>query len=345
MGLRRRRILEPDPQPGLVHDPGVAALQPLVPPAQALLQEADLGAGLGEMRVFVGPGADQPLAGRLQIGEQAEDRIGIAVGPAAHGIDGALDRAPVLADRAMLVEGVAALVPEPLQEPEAGLLQPPQPHLPPSLADHRRVRRRGVDGEDGRAPAELVAEQAAAHEMDVVGVAVVGGRDGDDSLQRRRPPRRHLQAVEAAPGDADHAHGAAAPGLGRDPGDDLQGVVLLLLQILAQQQALAVAAAAHVDADGGIAMAGEIGMGERIALRRAVAPAVGEVFQDRGHRIGLGVHGPPDTRGQLRSVRERDGHIVEHLDLACKAFDGTHVHSRISPWLKAAAISAALAPL
>ena len=53
---------------------------------------------------------------------------------------------------------------------------------------------------------------------------------------------------------------AAAPGLGRDPGDDLERVVLLLLAVLVGQQAVGVARAADVDAHAGIAVAGEIGM-------------------------------------------------------------------------------------
>ena len=49
-----------------------------------------------------------------------------------------------------------------------------------------------------------------------------------DGFQCRRPARRDLQSIEAAPGDADHADRAGAPGLGREPGDDLERVVLLL---------------------------------------------------------------------------------------------------------------------
>ena len=105
-----------------------------------------------------------------------------------------------------------------------------------------------------------------------------------DRLQLRRPPRGDLQAVEAAPGNADDADGAGAPGLRGDPVQDLQRVVLLLLQILALEHAFGIARAAHVDPHAGVAVAGEIRMRERIALRRAVALAVGQIFQDRRHR-------------------------------------------------------------
>ena len=58
-------------------------------------------------------------------------------------------------------------------------------------------------------------EQAAALVVDVVGIAVDGRAERDDRLQRRRLLGRHLQAVEAAPGDAHHADLAGAPGLRR----------------------------------------------------------------------------------------------------------------------------------
>src|SRR6185312_154955 len=110
------RVLDPGAQLRLTHDPGVPPLQPLVPPAQALLQEADLRAGAGEVRVLVRPRADQALGRRFQVGEQAGDGVGVGVGPAADGVGGGLDRAIVLADRAMLPIIVAQLVLQPGRE-------------------------------------------------------------------------------------------------------------------------------------------------------------------------------------------------------------------------------------
>ena len=55
------------------------------------------------------------------------------------------------------------------------------------------------------------------------------------ALQRRRTTGRDLQSVEAAPALADHPDLAGAPGLGRDPGDHLERVVLLLPQILVER--------------------------------------------------------------------------------------------------------------
>src|SRR5258708_16017916 len=152
----------------------------------------------------------------------------MAVGPAAHRIDRALDRLPILAARAMLVELVAALVSQPIEQPESVLVETLQPHLAPAIPHDGRIGRGGVDGKYRGAPSELVAEQATTHEMNVVAIAIVRRGDGDDSLERRRPARRPLQPVEPAPGDADHPDGARAPRLGDDPGDHLHGVVLFL---------------------------------------------------------------------------------------------------------------------
>ena len=54
-------------------------------------------------------------------------------------------------------------------------------------------------------------------------------------------------------------------------------------------------------------------MGERIALEGTVALAVGEVFQQGGHGIGLGIVRQPQPRGEAGAVAERDPDI---LDLA-----------------------------
>ncbi len=60
--LRRGALLQPDAVRGLGHDAAVDALEPVVPPAQRLLQEADLRAGPREMRIAVRPGPDQALS-------------------------------------------------------------------------------------------------------------------------------------------------------------------------------------------------------------------------------------------------------------------------------------------
>ena len=308
----------------LVHDPGLDALQPFVPPAQGFLEEADLRTRLAEMRIFMRPGTDQPLLRAGQMLEHPGNRVGIAVGPAAHEIDRTGDRVPILADRAMLPKIVAPLMLQPIGDQQGLVLQAVQPGLAPGIAEQRLVGGARHIGQHDRGPMEIVVQQRPAHEMDIVVVAVVGRAEGDHRLQLRRTAGGDLQAVEAAPGDPDHADTPGAPGLGRDPGHDLEAIVLLLLQIFVLQQPVGFAGAAHVDAKAGIAIAGEIGMGEMIALRRAVALAIGQIFQDRGNRLLLRIGRQPDARRQAAAVRERDKQILDLPHLARKLRDDIH---------------------
>ena len=101
----------------------------------------------------------------------------------------------------------------------------------------------------------LSRQEAPAHVVDVVGVAVVRRAGRDDRPERRRPAGGDLERVEAAPGVAHHADAAGAPRLGGEPGDDLHRVVLLERQVLVGEDAVRVAAAAHVDPDAGVAVA------------------------------------------------------------------------------------------
>ena len=95
----RRVLLHPGPEHRLVHDPGVDPLEPVVPPPQRLLEEADLRPGHRVVRERVRPRPDQALARARQAGQQARDGVGVAVGPAADGVHRHLDRGVVLAHR------------------------------------------------------------------------------------------------------------------------------------------------------------------------------------------------------------------------------------------------------
>src|SRR5262249_28765834 len=94
-----------------------------------------------------------------------------------------------------------------------------------------------------------------------------------------------------APGDSHHPDDAAAPGLRRQPSDHLHAIILLLLCVLVGQQATRLAATAKIDANAGVAVAGQIGMRERVPLVSPVALAIGEIFQDRGNRVLLASSG------------------------------------------------------
>ena len=312
----------PGAQHRLVHDARRLALQPVVPPAQHLLQEADLRAGLGEVRIGMRPRPDQALARHVEMFQQARDGVGVAVGPAADGEDRTFDRAEILAHRAVPPVGVAPLVLQPALEEQRHALQPLQPHLAPALADQQRIGRMAHVGEEEAAPAEVGrGELGAAHVVHVVGVAIVGRAQRHDGLERRRLQGRDLQGVEAAPGDAEHADRAAAPRLAGEPGDHLQRIVELGLAVFVDKHALGFAAAADVDTHRGVAVAREVRMGQRIALMRAVALAVGQILQQRGHRVGVGVLGQPDAGGEPRAVLQRDRRVLDLADRAGKGRD------------------------
>ena len=111
-----------------------------------------------------------------------------------------------------------------------------------------------------------------------------------------------------------------APGLAGDPGDHLERVVLLLLGVLVEHQAVGLAVAAHVDAHAGVAVAGEVGMRQGVALRGAVALAIGQVLEDRRHRLGLGVRRQPDA---LNNLGPRAPLFQRHAHAAGSFFEHT----------------------
>ena len=312
---RRHVVLHPHAQPRLVHDPRLDALEVLVEPAQALLQEADRRAGFAVLREGVRPRADEALARAGQPLDQPRDRVAVAVGPAADRVHGDVDRLVVLAHRALAPVGVAALVGEPRLDEGRRVLDPLQPRVAPAVADDGLVGRQRVAGEHGRRPRQHVdGEHAAADVVHVVGVAVVAGAHRDDRLQRRRAARGDLQAVEAAPGDAEHADRAAAPRLLGQPRDDVDGVLLLLGQVLVLDDPVGVAGAAQVDPHARVPVAGEVGVVVGVAAGEGVALAVGQVLEDGRDGIALGVLGQPDARGQARAVGQRDPRVVDAPD-------------------------------
>ena len=136
--------------------------------------------------------------------------------------------------------------------------------------------------------------------------------------------RRHLEAVEAAPGDPEHPDAARAPGLLRDPAEHLHRVLLLLREVLVVEQAVGLAAAALVHAQHRVAVAREVGVARLVARRGAVALPVGDVLEDRRDRVALGVLGQPDARAEARAVRERDPRVVDPAHGARQVRDDPH---------------------
>ncbi len=161
--------------------------------------------------------------------------------------------------------------------------------------------------------------------MDVIGIAVVGGAHRDHRLQLGRLQRGDLQRIEAAPGDAHHAHRAVAPGLLGDPLQHLAAVVLLPGQVLVLEHTFRLAGPAQIGAHAGIAVSREIGMRDRIPHGLEVPLAVGDKLENGRHRIPLGAFGQPDAGGEPDAVGQRDPHVLQLADAMRKRGDDLHV--------------------
>src|SRR3954468_7243882 len=129
-----------------------------------------------------------------------------------------------------------------------------QPHCTPAVSYENGIGWMAHCAEQERSPAETCPQESAAHVVHVVAIPIVGRADRDDRLQRRWAARGNLQCVESTPGDPHHADDTTAPMLCCDPCDDFQSVVLLLLGVLIEQQAVRLAAATDIDPNRGIAM-------------------------------------------------------------------------------------------
>ena len=233
----------------------------------------------------------------------------------------------------MLPECVAALVAQPVLDHEVEVVHPRLPHLAPAVADDRRVRRPAEQGIEGGAPVERIRQERAAHVVHVVGVAVVRRAGRDDRLQGRRPERGDLERVEAAPAVAHHADVAVAPGLLRQPCDGLPAFVELLCQVFVRHQPVRIAAAAHVDPNGDVAVTGEIAMQGRIANRCELPLAVGQVFEDgrvAGSRGCAGVLGKEDSgRHLLGGAGDRNPGVLDLANSVGEVGDDAHCGLRI----------------
>src|SRR6185295_2397460 len=126
------------------------------------------------------------------------------------------------------------------------------------------------------------------------------------------------------PRDAEHAHVARAPRLGGDPGEDLERVPLLLWEVLVRKEAVRLARAADVHAQHRVTVPGEVRVPGLVAAGRAVALAIGEVLEDGGDRVVLGVLGEPDPRAQPDAVGQRDPDVVHHPHRARQVFHDLH---------------------
>ena len=264
------------------------------------------------------PGPHGGAAGCGQSVHESEDGVRVSVGPATDRVHRRLDVGESLADRAVLPVCVPPLVAEPAMYGWSQVVEPGQPHPPPRVADHLGIGRQPQIAQEARAPLHLVVDQASPGEVHVVAIAIVGGADGDDRLQRRRAQRRDLQRGETTPGQTDHADGPVAPALRRDPGNRLHAVVPLLPRVFVLEQPVRVTRAAQVDAQAGVAPLGEVTVHRLVARTAEVATPVRYVLHHRGDLSLLRACGKPYARGQPVPVGHGDPRCLDFLDIRRK---------------------------
>ena len=213
---RPHRIHDIDAQPRLGLDLGVDVLQPTIPPPQRFLQEADRAAGHREMRIFVRPRAQGwPCAGP-SIRRACGPRHFVGVAPAADRKVRSLNvgnprRSSHASSRR---RGSDARATPPARN--GSCLQALEPLLRANVrADHQRVRRPRASRTAWCAPHPSFS---VSNSRPCSGCRRHSGRRWskcDHRSEAGRLPGRDLQRVEPAPGDAHHPDPPVAPGLRR----------------------------------------------------------------------------------------------------------------------------------
>src|SRR6202140_2197824 len=121
-------------------------------------------------------------------------------------------------------------------------------------------------------------------------------------------------AVKAPPRFTHQADRSAAPPLPREPFDDLERVVLLLLHVFIRHQPIRLAAAAHIDAHRSEPFRCEVVMHRLVARTSSVSLAIRNLFEDGGHGrcVGPGVVRQPDARCEPRPIRKRNPKMLDY---------------------------------
>ncbi len=151
----------------------------------------------------------------------------------------------------------------------------------------------------------------AVHEMYIVLVDIVGGHDRHDGFERGWSAHCHLDRVESAPGDAEHADIAAGERLLRQPVDHDFSVALLLLGVFVfNQTALAAPGAADIDPRNDIAVPDEVGE-IRKASATTLVLAVGQVLEQHRKFFGADIGRQVEVGGKTHAIGQGDPGFVD----------------------------------
>jgi hypothetical protein len=298
-------LADVDREGRLLEDPGVLALQPPVEPAHRFATPLDLGLGPRIVREVVVPGADHGLHRRIHVLEHADHAVAVAVVPAPDVVAGHPDLVVAVSRRGPVPERAVALVAH--VRVDAGL--DVEAVRGPCLVEF-------VVGRARQGVVEVVAHHPGVGVQDpvdvvhVLGVQVLGGHQRHERLQRRRVAKRHLDGVEAAPRDAEHADVAGGEGPARQPVDDRLAVVQLDVRVfVGNHPPLAPARPPDVDARHEVAVIQEVGV-ERVVPRPRLVLPIRQVFeQDREPVPFRSARRPVQIGRQAHAVGHRDPHL------------------------------------
>ena len=234
MRAGRMPVAHEDREARLVEDAGVFALQELVEPAHGLVAPLHAGPGIRLVRPGMVPGADRSpsparssrarACARCCRGSRRTSRRCERSGCGCRRSGRAARRGPSTARRA-----AAACARASRARCRSGSRK-----LASSIDV---VRRAGARVVEVHAHFPGIEVHDPVHVMHVVLVEVLGRVDRDDRLERGHVPRRHLDRVEAAPGDAEHADVAVRPGLLRQPVDHDLAVRMLDVGVFVRDRA------------------------------------------------------------------------------------------------------------
>ena len=208
------------------------------------------------------PRTDHRLHGRINVFQHARQAVAVAVIPATDVITGRRDVLVFVFGGGAIPERPVALLLHVFQHARLGV----EPVCHPVVVE-LEVGRAGHGVIEVMAHHPRIGVNDAVHVMHVLEVEVLGRHHRDEGFERRRVAGRHLDGIEAAPGDAEHADVAVGPVLLRQPVDHFLAVVELDVGVLVGNRvSLTVAGATNIDPRHDVTVIEEIGVHRVIAI-------------------------------------------------------------------------------
>ena len=341
-GPRLRERLRPGPvalEPGQrrLQLPAVLdAAEVVVEEPDELAQPVDVRARVRVVRERVDPVADDGPPLRVDASLlDPECRVDVRVAPAGHLEHGALERLVLRGQRAPAPVGTVGLLADPREQPRRRRLEPRPPLVAPPVATEGRPRRQGVHPElADRVLALLARSDAAAAEVDVVAIAVVGRVHRQDRPEMGRPEPGDLDRGEPAVADAPHPDVAVAPRLGRQPLDGVVPVARLVLGVLVEGDAGRAARAPDVEAAEREPAGGQPLAERRVPVQAPAVLPVRDHLEDGGEPLVRGSgprRRPPQVGRQLQPVAHGDPDVPVDLGLVRGRPAGTISSGGVTP--------------